>query len=355
LRVTGHPFAIVMLRRLASSLPRVLAPPPARPIAATAAWASDLAVPPSSCCCPQSNRDRDDKLDPLYTLVKGSLNYKNNRHAQLLRHSVAGGQAPLASVVGCADSRVIPEDLLDTSDVPGAIFTNRIAGNAVLPYSDAAPGATAVVMGSIMYPVEHNGTELVLVIGHERCGGVQAALWRYAKGASTPGGGPVIALAESIRANIGDTALKELASCAKVTPRMLTDMAATLDGPVWKEKPVLDFWKRAVKANAVASVMNIRNYQNSVVLPEKPTRGEHDDCEARERYERAMQDYNQKLAVQRARVIAAYYDLDTGALEPVRGGDSKDGDFRRVWKMLRARSKVSIELWESMDRHWNEE
>ncbi|MHB8079768.1 MAG: carbonic anhydrase, partial [Candidatus Krumholzibacteriia bacterium] len=80
------------------------------------------------------------------------------------RTEVANGQQPLAVIVGCADSRVPPEMLFDQG--LGDLFVVRVAGEVV---DDAA-------LASIEYAVEHLGAGLIVVLGHERCGAVAAAV-----------------------------------------------------------------------------------------------------------------------------------------------------------------------------------
>jgi len=80
------------------------------------------------------------------------------------RHELEGSQHPFAVVVGCADSRVPPELLFDAG--LGDLFVIRVAGNVV----------DDVVLGSVEYAVEHLGVKLVLVLGHESCGAVTAAV-----------------------------------------------------------------------------------------------------------------------------------------------------------------------------------
>jgi carbonic anhydrase len=80
------------------------------------------------------------------------------------RKAVATGQRPFAAVLGCADSRVPPEVLFDQG--LGDLFVVRVAGNV------ADDGS----LGSLEYAAEHLGVRLVVVLGHERCGAVQAAL-----------------------------------------------------------------------------------------------------------------------------------------------------------------------------------
>lgn len=81
------------------------------------------------------------------------------------------GQHPFAVILGCADSRVPPELIFDQG--LGDLFVIRDAGNVI----------DDEVLGSIEYAVEHLGTRLVVVLGHEKCGAVTAA----AAGLEAPG------------------------------------------------------------------------------------------------------------------------------------------------------------------------
>lgn len=91
------------------------------------------------------------------------------------RLEIAAGQTPFAVLVGCSDSRVSPELLFGRA--LGELFIVRIAGNTV--------GLTA--LGSIEYAVGHLGVPLVVVLGHERCGAVQAAVDVVTTNATFPG------------------------------------------------------------------------------------------------------------------------------------------------------------------------
>jgi carbonic anhydrase len=73
-------------------------------------------------------------------------------------------QKPFATVLGCSDSRVAPELLFDQAF--GELFVIRVAGNIV----------NADVVGSIQYAVEHLDNKLIVVLGHQNCGAVAAAL-----------------------------------------------------------------------------------------------------------------------------------------------------------------------------------
>src|SRR4051812_35480658 len=84
---------------------------------------------------------------------------------------LAKGQHPYATVLGCADSRVPPELIFDAE--LGELFVIRVAGNVVSPD----------VSGSLQYAGLHLKTQLFVVLGHEGCGAVQAALATKIQGA----------------------------------------------------------------------------------------------------------------------------------------------------------------------------
>ncbi|MGT2424981.1 carbonic anhydrase [Amnibacterium kyonggiense] len=80
------------------------------------------------------------------------------------RAELAGGQAPVAAVLGCSDSRVAAEVLFDQG--LGDLFVIRNAGQVASPS----------VLASIEYAVAVLGVALVVVLAHDRCGAVQAAI-----------------------------------------------------------------------------------------------------------------------------------------------------------------------------------
>ena len=77
---------------------------------------------------------------------------------------LASGQSPNAIILSCADSRVPPELVFDQG--LGDLFVVRVAGNV--------PGNDEI--GSIEYAAEHLHTPLIVVMGHTKCGAVQAAV-----------------------------------------------------------------------------------------------------------------------------------------------------------------------------------
>jgi carbonic anhydrase len=78
--------------------------------------------------------------------------------------ALARGQRPYATLIGCSDSRVPPELVFDAG--LGELFVIRVAGNVISPE----------VMGSLQYAGLHLETPLFVVLGHEGCGAVEAAL-----------------------------------------------------------------------------------------------------------------------------------------------------------------------------------
>ncbi len=75
-----------------------------------------------------------------------------------------GGQRPYAIIITCSDSRVIPETIFSAGI--GDLFVIRIAGNVIDDHQ----------LGSIEYAAEHLGSSLIVVLGHNHCGAVDAAM-----------------------------------------------------------------------------------------------------------------------------------------------------------------------------------
>ncbi|HTR57460.1 MAG TPA: carbonic anhydrase [Casimicrobiaceae bacterium] len=94
-------------------------------------------------------------------------------HKELLAQ-LARAQRPYATIIGCSDSRVAPELIFDAG--LGELFIIRVAGNVISPE----------VMGSIQYAGVHLKTPLFVVLGHEGCGAVTAALDAIHRGQQQP-------------------------------------------------------------------------------------------------------------------------------------------------------------------------
>jgi carbonic anhydrase len=80
------------------------------------------------------------------------------------RESLVEGQSPFAVIVSCSDSRVPPEVIFDQG--LGDLFVVRVAGNTV----------TRAGLESIDYAVDHLGSNLIVVLGHDSCGAVKGAV-----------------------------------------------------------------------------------------------------------------------------------------------------------------------------------
>lgn len=108
--------------------------------------------------------------DALERLKKGNKRYLSGSHSrsaldlQKMRGDQARGQSPFAIVLSCSDSRAPTEYIFD-QDL-GDLFVIRIAGNIVEPSQVA----------SVEFAVEQLGTRLIVVMGHTRCGVIEAAM-----------------------------------------------------------------------------------------------------------------------------------------------------------------------------------
>jgi carbonic anhydrase len=87
------------------------------------------------------------------------------------RANLAKGQRPYATILGCSDSRVAPEWIFDAG--LGELFIVRVAGNILSPE----------IAGSLQYAGSHLQTPLFVVLGHEGCGAISAALAAKHEGA----------------------------------------------------------------------------------------------------------------------------------------------------------------------------
>lgn len=94
--------------------------------------------------------------------VKGELLHPDRTHERRL--TLTGGQSPFAVIVTCSDSRVVPEVIFDEG--LGDLFVIRVAGNVI--------GPTA--LESIQYAVDHLDPAIVVIMGHENCGAVDAVV-----------------------------------------------------------------------------------------------------------------------------------------------------------------------------------
>jgi carbonic anhydrase len=210
------------------------------------ALASELPQSPRSIAsAPEDNQSRLTSAQVLQKLMTGNDRFvaskRQNPHQDFVRViEVAQGQAPFAAILSCADSRVVPEIVFDQGI--GDLFVVRVAGNI----------ATIEDIASEEYAAAILQVPLLMVLGHERCGAVSAAL----QGGEFPGtiGSLVAALQPAI------------------------DLSARKPG---------DQLTNAIKANVM---LQVKRLQGSPVITQLVQRGQ-------------------------LQVVGGYYDLDTGKVE----------------------------------------
>jgi carbonic anhydrase len=109
-------------------------------------------------------------IEALQRLQEGNIRFSMNVRGQdafltqSRREELRNNQEPFAIILGCADSRVPAEIVFDQG--LGDLFVIRIAGNIVAPSG----------IGSVEFAASRFGTQLVVVLGHQRCGAILATL-----------------------------------------------------------------------------------------------------------------------------------------------------------------------------------
>lgn len=105
----------------------------------------------------------------LNRLMEGNQRFvkdipKNSKKDSQHRAILTSGQNPFAIILSCADSRVVPEHIFDAG--LGDLFVIGVAGNV----------ANTSSIASIEFAVAHLGTHVIVVLGHQSCGAVTAAI-----------------------------------------------------------------------------------------------------------------------------------------------------------------------------------
>jgi len=136
-------------------------------------------VPVARMAAAQTVTAADTPEAALNLLLEGNARYVANqpreRDFSAGRAARARGQAPFASILGCADSRIAPELAFDRG--PGDLFVVRVAGNFVTPDG----------LASLEYGAAVLGTKVIMVLGHSSCGAVNATVEALQKGNTLPG------------------------------------------------------------------------------------------------------------------------------------------------------------------------
>ncbi len=133
-----------------------------------------LAAPASA---PRTTLTPDQALQALRDGNQAFMNDKpmNGERDRKRRLEIAKGQTPFCVLISCSDSRVPPELLFGRG--LGELFIVRNAGNTV----------DTVALGSVEYAISQLGVPLVVVMGHEKCGAVAAAVSVVEDGTFFPG------------------------------------------------------------------------------------------------------------------------------------------------------------------------
>ena len=187
-------------------------------------WAAALWAPALTRADAPSTVNPDEALKLLLAgnqrFVTGNLNSVSRDELTQRRAELVQGQKPFAIVLCCSDSRVGPELVFDQE--LGNIFVVRTAGEVL----DAAG------IGSIEYAVAHLGSPLLLVLGHEHCGAVAAAV------ADAKEPGHIASIVKAIRPAVAKTKGQPGDPLQNAVRANVQDIAARLrdTGPVLSEK-----------------------------------------------------------------------------------------------------------------------
>lgn len=165
-------------------------------------------------------------LEALERLKQGNKRFVSESYAhstastsQDRREELLKGQAPIAVVLGCSDSRVPAELVFDQG--LGDLFVIRVAGNIVAPSQ----------LGSVEFAAEYFGTRLIVVLGHSGCGAVTATL-------------------EQLRRPSRDLSPNLSAIVERIRPAVAT---------LLEKAGEAGLMRRAVRANVRASVIQLRH------------------------------------------------------------------------------------------------
>lgn len=200
------------------------------------------------------NRHPIDAQQALAKLKDGNERFVKNLRSieslatQAARAQLVEGQSPYAIVLSCSDSRAPSELLFDAG--LGDLFVVRVAGNVVAPS----------LVGSVEFAAATFGTELVVVMGHTRCGAVKATIDAVTRGAQAPS------------ENVGDIV-------QRISP-VVRELAGSLEGDA--------LVRAATRANVRASANHLRH--GSRILEER-------------------------IASRRLLVVGAEYALESGRVE----------------------------------------
>src|SRR5213078_2805325 len=168
---------------------------------------------------PESSQERAFEATNSYenaglTFLGMTADQAAKRRAELTK-----SQHPFTIIVSCSDSRVPPEIVFDQG--LGDLFIVRVAGNVI---NDEG-------LGSIEYSVDHLGTRLILVLGHQSCGAVKAARETIAAKGKAPG--HIESLVTAIKPAVEATAKDDLDATIKANVKNVV-LALRSSAPILK-------------------------------------------------------------------------------------------------------------------------
>jgi carbonic anhydrase len=153
-------------------------------------FAKDVQASPK----PQNVVTADDALELLHKGNQRYIDGVTRRHDfKHERAALEAGQNPYAGILSCADSRVAPEYAFDSGR--GDLFVCRVAGNF----------ANAESIASLEYGVAILNVPLIIVLGHDQCGAIEATIKSLKDGSTLPGHLPslVTALTPAVKESAG--------------------------------------------------------------------------------------------------------------------------------------------------------
>ena len=203
-------------------------------IAGTTAFATEKKVPPKL-----ANVLTPDAA--LVRLLKGNQRYISGQSQPFDfskdRAALAKGQNPYASILSCADARVVPEQCFD--EQRGDLFVTRVAGNYV----------TSDLLASLEYGAAVLKVPLIMVLGHQHCGAVAAAISAVEKHQQFPGHiqtvttaiTPAVKAARHMAGNQSDNVIKQnvilnvekLKSAAPILSKLVAEKKLRIVGGVY--------------------------------------------------------------------------------------------------------------------------
>lgn len=179
----------------------------------------------------------------LERLMQGNERYVAGKSKPLdfhdIQSSLTGGQNPYATILGCSDSRVSPEHCFD--EAQGDLFVARGAGNYL----------TNDNIATIEYSVAVLNTPLIMVLGHEGCGAVKAAMDAVDYHKDFPGYIQLLAsaIAPAVRA-VNDTSSSRLINVTKMNVIMTVERLRS-------KTPVLDFYHDHMRIRIVGGIYHL--------------------------------------------------------------------------------------------------